>query len=255
MKIRSFIPYLIWTVMSYSAVCLAQVGDKANHSEHDAVDAPQDMVVCTGWHALCTASPDCRMNGDKADCDCMRVNETHIVLTSEIQDPPVKLQTLAECTTKHPCAVDQAPICKVIEQGRYKVDNTKYRWVSTFSYRGWCSLLQLGWKACDQKEKGYVGDRYWAVCDAAPCTEKQDPSDPNKPLSCQCRVQEEPFIGTNGSCTGENGGIMSSSPLWAWDTRKNTFSIPVPGMDYVQGACLPLKSDPLPPRRKSNPHP
>ena len=209
---------------------------------------PQEFVVCTGWHALCTASTDCKMNGDKANCDCLRVNETHIVATTEIQDTAVKRLTLAKCTNKHPCDVDQAPVCKAIKYGQYKVDNVKYDWVSTYSYRGWCSLLERELKPCDQHAIGYTGDLYWAVCDAAPCTENQNPSDPDRPLSCQCRVEDTPFVGTNGSCTGDNGGIMSSSPLGAWDFQNNTWRIPLPGYEYVQGACAPLESDPLPPR-------
>jgi len=213
---------------------------------HNFTDEPQEFVVCTGWHALCTASPDCKMHGDKADCDCMRVNETHIVATSEIQDTMVKNLTQAKCTTKHPCDVDQAPVCNAIKYGQYKVDNVTYDWVSTYSYRGWCSLW-LKPTACDQNATSYIGDRYWAVCDAAPCTENQNPSNPDKPLSCQCRVRDESFVGFNDSCTGDNGGIMSSMPLWAWDFRNNTYPFPMPGYEYVQGACAALKSDPLPP--------
>ena len=72
---------------------VAEVGEKTDSSTRHFTDVPQDFVVCTGWHALCTASPDCKMNGDTADCDCMRVNETHIVATSEIQDTAVKRLT------------------------------------------------------------------------------------------------------------------------------------------------------------------
>ncbi len=230
---------------------VAQVAEKTDSSSHNFIGVPQEFVVCTGWHALCTASTDCQMNGDKANCDCLRVNETYIVETSAIQDTAVKRLTQAKCTNEHPCDVDQAPVCKAIKHGQYKVDNVKYDWVSTFSYRGWCSLLKLV-KACDQNAIGYTGDLYWAVCDAAPCTENQNPSNPDKPLSCQCRVENTPFVGTNGSCTGDNGGIMSSSPLWAWDLQTNAYRIPVPGYEYVQGACAPLKSDPLKePRRDS----
>ena len=128
------------------------------------------------------------------------------------------------------------------------MDNIKYDWVSTYSYRGWCSLLQLKPKACDQQAIDYTGNLYWAICDAAPCTEIQNPSNPDKPLSCQCRVENTPFVGTNDSCTGDSGGIMSSMPLSAWDFRNNTYTFPMPGYEYVQGACAPLKSDPLPPR-------
>lgn len=221
---------------------VVQVGE--NSRSHNL---PQGFVVCTGWHALCSASPDCKLNGDKADCDCLRVNETHIVETSAIQDTAVKRLTLAKCTTEHPCDTDQAPVCKAIRYGQYEVDNVKYDWVSTFSYRGWCSLLKVTPKACVPQTPGYAGDAKWALCDAAPCTEIQNPSNPDKPLSCQCRVETTPFLGTNGSCTGDNGGIMSSSPLWTWDFAKNTYRIPIPGLEYVQGACASLKSDPLPP--------
>lgn len=182
------------------------------------------------------------MTGDKAVCDCARVNETHIVETAVIQDPAVKTETLAKCTDGHPCAVDQAPVCQAIKDGRYEVDNVKYEFVSTYSYRGWCSILSR-FTACDPHATGYAGDSYWAICDTAPCTENPTPPSPDKPLKCQCRVQTEPFVGTNGSCTGDNGGIMSSFPLWAWDFQKNTYTIPVPGYEYVEGACAPLKSD------------
>jgi hypothetical protein len=209
------------------------------------VRTPQDFVVCSGWHALCSASPDCKMSGDKANCDCLRVNESHIVATSEIQDLVVKRLTLTKCTKNHPCEVDQAPVCIAIKNAKYKVDHIRYNWVSTFSYRGWCGLLDHKPIACDQHAPGYSGDLYWAICDAAPCTENPNPSDPNKPLSCQCRVESTPFVGFGGTCTGLNGGIMSSSPLWAWDFQKNTFPFPMPGYEFVQGACAPLRSDTL----------
>ena len=234
--------------MSYGPICLAEIGEKTDNGTHDFIDVPQEIVVCTGWHALCTASTNCTMHGVRADCDCMRVNETHIVETSEIQDAVVKNLTQAKCTNKHPCDVDQAPVCNAIKYGQYKVDNVTYDWVSTYSYRGWCSLLMLNLTACDQSATGYTGDRYWAVCDAAPCTENQNPSNPNMPLSCQCRVKDIPFVGVNDNCTGDNGGIISSFPLWAWDFRNNTYRFTMPGYEYVQGACAALKSDPLPPR-------
>ncbi|MDD2581607.1 MAG: hypothetical protein PHR66_06400 [Desulfuromonadaceae bacterium] len=223
--------------------------EKTNSSTLAFPDAPQKIVVCTGWHALCSASPDCTMNGDKADCDCMRVNETHIMVTSEIQDAAVKRLTQIKCTNVHPCDVDQAPVCKAIKYGQYEVDNVKYVWVSTYSYRGWCALLQRNLQACYPDAPDYSGDSHWAICDGAPCTENRNPSDPNRPLSCQCRVVENtPFVGMNGSCSGDNGGIMSSMPVSAWDFQNNTYPFPMPGYEYVQGACAPLKSDPLPPR-------
>lgn len=248
MKFQSLaITLITWITMSYSSICPAEIVEKTGNSADSLVDAPEDFVVCTGWHALCSASPDCKMNGDKADCDCMRVNETHIVATGEIQDLAVKRLTQDQCTNGHPCDVDQAPVCKAIRDGQYEVDNAKYDWVSTYSYRGWCGLLQQQMKACDQQAPGYAGDLYWAICDAAPCTENPNPSDPDKPLSCQCRVENTPFVGI-GSCTGVNGGIMSSFPLWAWDFQRNTYPFPMPGYEYVQGACASLTSDPLPPK-------
>ncbi|TGU74416.1 hypothetical protein E4633_02830 [Geomonas terrae] len=204
---------------------------------------PQAFVVCTGWHALCTASPDCIMNGDKAYCDCMRVNEPHIVETSNIQDAAVKHLTLAQCTTRHRCDTDEAPVCKAIREGLYEVDNVRYDWVSTFSYRGWCELLKVKPVGCDQSAPDYSGDLNWAICDGAPCTEVQNPSDPQRPLSCRCQVEDTAFLGTTGSCTGNNGGIMSSSPIGSWDFENNQYRIPLPGYQYVQGACAPLKSD------------
>ncbi len=225
---------------------VAYVGEQADSRTHNL---PQESVVCTGWHALCTASYDCKiMNVDRADCDCLRVNETHVVATDAIQDPTVKRLTLARCTTKHPCEVDQAPICKAIKYKQYEVNNVKYDWVSTYSYRGWCSLLERKFQRCDPTTPGYTGDVYWAVCDLAPCTENPNPSNSDKPLSCQCRPVENKtaFVGTNGTCTGDNGGIMSSNSALLWDFQNNTYRIPAPGYEYVQGACAPLNSDTLP---------
>ncbi len=234
---------------SWMAMCLCPTHAVAEgKSDNRGAGAPQAFVACTGWHALCSASTDCKMRGDKAYCDCWRVNESHIVETDEIQDASIKRLTQVKCTEKDPCDVDEAPICKTIANGQYKVGNVRYEWVSTFSYRGWCSLLKVQPKACDQHVIGYKGDLYWAICDVAPCVKKQNASDPNRPLSCQCRVQSTPFLGTNGSCTGDNGGIMSSSPLSSWDFKNNTYRIHLPGIDYVQSACAPLQSDPFPPR-------
>jgi hypothetical protein len=212
-----------------------------------AAGEPQLFVVCTGWHALCSASPDCRILGDKAECDCLRVNETHIVETSEIQDDGVKRITLERCTDENPCAVDEAPVCEAIRSGRYEVDKVRYEWVSTYSYRGWCSLLQPPPVPCDPSAAGYTGDRQWAICDAAPCTESTNPANPEKPLRCQCRVMDTPFVGAKGTCRGENGGIMSSFPVEAWDFENNTYPLAMPGYEFVQGACAPLTSDPPPP--------
>jgi len=236
---------ILFIAMSYGPICLAEVDEKTDNGTHNLIEEPQEFVVCTGWHALCSNSTDCTMDGDKAYCDCMRVNETHIVYTSEIQDAAIKNLTQATCTNEHPCDVDQAPVCNAIKYRQYEVDGVKYNWVSTYSYRGWCSLLK-NLTACDQNATGYIGDRYWAICDAAPCTENQNASDPDKPLICMCRIKDGPFVGMNGSCSGDDGGIMSSMPLWAWDFQNNTYPFPMPGYEYVQGACAACKSDPLP---------
>jgi len=249
MKIRFLaIAVISWMGISCSAVSLAEIDEKADSCAHKIRDVPQDFVVCTGWHALCADSTDCQMLGNIATCDCSRVNETHIVATSEIQDPAAKRLTLARCTSKHPCNIDQAPICKAIMDGQYKVNHVKYQWVSTYSYRGWCSLLER-LTACDPQADGYMGDSSWAICDLAPCTEIENPYDPEKPLSCQCRVEENTaFVGMNGGCTGDSEGIMSSMPIWAWDFENNTYTFPMPGYEYIQGACAPLASDPWPPQ-------
>jgi hypothetical protein len=234
---------LQWAMMVLASLlpaCDDQAGSNAGLGA-----APEQFVVCTGWHALCSASPDCRQRGDKADCDCMRVNETHIVLTDAIQDPELKIQTLAQCTEGSPCGVDQAPVCSAIRERRYRVGGVEQEWVSTFSYRGWCSLLAQKPVLCDPTAPGYVGDRFWAICDGAPCTENPSPSDPARPLTCECRVEESPFVGLSG-CTGKNGGIISSSPASAWDFQNNTYRDPLPGDEYVRGACDSVRSDPPP---------
>jgi hypothetical protein len=223
---------------------MAGAGEKPGIGTGHSAVVPQLLVVCTGWHALCSGTTDCQWSGDEAACDCWRVNETHIVATSEIQDPGVKRRTETRCTNRHPCAIDEAPVCGAIADGQYEVDGVRYPWVSTFSYRGWCSLYEP--KACDPAEDGYSGDYYWAICDAAPCTELMDPPDPDRPLRCQCPVLDGPFVGTKNSCTGDDGGIISAMPLWIWDFDQNTWAFPMPGFDYVKPACDPLQSDPLP---------
>lgn len=229
-------------LLGFSSATLAERGGNAAKPPKRA---PQDLVVCTGWHALCSGSTDCQVNGDRVDCDCWRVNETHIVETSEIQDLAIKRLTETRCTNRHPCEIDEAPVCEAIRDGRYAVENVEYDWVSTFSYRGWCELYKP--KACEPDEPDYVGDSIWAICDAAPCTETSNPADPDRPLSCQCRIREGAFVGTKDSCTGENGGIISAMPLSVWDFDNQTFTTPVPGYEYVQGACGALTSDPLSP--------
>ncbi len=246
MNLRVVVAYLTCLAIGYWPVCSAQDRHEPNRYSNSTTNVPQPLVICTGWHALCTDSTACQVNGMGANCDCMRVNETHIVETGEIQDQAVKLRTLRRCTMEHLCAVDEAPVCAAIKNAQYQVDNVKYRWVSTYSYRGWCTLLQRKLAACYPGTDGYKGDLNWAICDVAPCIENPDPADPNKPLSCQCRVKEGSFVGTNGTCTGDNGGIMSSMPTELWDFTNNTYAAPMPGNQYVRGACDPLKSDPPP---------
>lgn len=238
---------IAWMALGCWRMCLAQGGEQMETSNESRAGAPQEFVVCTGWHALCAVT-DCRLSGDGADCDCFRVEEPHIVETSAIQDMAVKRLTQARCTTEDRCDVDEAPVCGAIKNGAYEVNQVRYDWVSTYSYRGWCSFLRVKLKACDQNEPGYAGDLSWALCDAAPCTETQDPEDAERPLSCQCQVRNSPFVGANGSCTGDNGGIMSSFPLEAWDFERATYTISIPGYEYVHGACAALKSDPVAPR-------
>lgn len=239
------IPQLLTLLLAAAASAAAQAPTPRNTANNP--NAPQDWVVCTGWHALCSSSPDCQVNGDKADCDCYRVNETHIVETASIRDLAVKRRTRIECTNAHPCEVDEAPVCKAIKDGPYIVDNVNYRWISTYSYRGWCGLIQTKPKACDPSSAGYVGDTQWALCDAAPCTET---SNPEKPLRCQCLVVKSAFVGANGTCKGENGGIISSMPISGWNFQENNYTFYMPGNEFVHGACSPLQSDPWPPARE-----
>jgi hypothetical protein len=247
MNLRSLV--LVGTALISIAVApavLAESQGKAGIRSPNAAVEPQPAVACTGWHALCSFTQDCKTDdGVTADCDCWRVNETHIVLTSEIQDMAVKRSTQTRCTTRNECDVDEAPVCSALKSGQYKVDQVPHAWVSTFSYRGWCERIRP--VACDTTDPEYVGDPRYAICDVAPCTEVENPTDPDRPLSCQCRVVEGPFFGTEGTCTGEDGGLISAVDLQYWDFEANRFSVPAPGYEYVQGACDPLSSDPWPP--------
>ena len=245
MKARfSAITCVMLAVMSLGMASVAGTGEKADPGDSHSAVAPQLGVACTGWHALCSGVTDCQLSSEGVDCDCWRVNEPYIVMTSEIQDVKVKRMTEIRCTNRHPCDVDEAPVCGAINDGRYEVEGVNYLWVSTFSYRGWCGYYDP--KACDPAADGYVGDFYWAICDGAPCTETENPPDPDRPLRCQCRLEEGAFIGVKNSCTGENGGIISSVPLWVWDFENDTWQVPVPGYDFVKGACDSLHSDAFP---------
>jgi hypothetical protein len=159
-----------------------------------------------------------------------------MVETNKIQDRVVKYKTPAVCTVFHHCDIDEAPVCKAIRTGQFKVSHVTHQWVSTHSYRGWCenwNPVQCG------LEQGVW--KTWADCMSAPCTVIDNPLDPERPLSCQCRIMEGEFIGTQGSC--DEGHVVSSEPLSNWDFDKNTFRVPYPGYEYVKGACAPLKSD------------
>jgi len=210
------------------------VAANADGSVLAAAVLPQAAVVCTGKHALCDFSRDCKVSGNTANCACWSVDEQHIVFPSKIQDLEVKRMTQAVCTDAHPCAVDQAPVCVAIKTGKYTVNNVKYPWVSTYSYRGWCDNWQP--VGCSTGP--------WADCMAAPCTETARPTDPERPLTCQCPMENSPFVGSNGTCLSDKPGtVISTIPLATWDFRNNKFRIYLPGYEYVQGACGILESD------------
>lgn len=213
-----------------------------NHDMFTWFDPPQVYVVCTGAHALCDFADDCIVSGDTASCKCWSVDEQHIVATSKIQDKYVKRLTERRCTLRTPCDVDEAPVCKAIQAGKFRVDGIFYEWVSTYSYRGWCE----NWKPfpCDIDDPDYKGERIWADCMSAPCTENDSMSD--RPLTCQCRVEASPFVGSKGSCFASNGGdAISTFTLVGWDFDNNTYRFPPPGYEFVGPACAALKSDPL----------
>ena len=196
---------------------------------------PQGAIQCTGWHALCSLATDCRVIDGVAYCDCWKVNEPYVVITADIQDLQVKADTEKACTSVHPCEMDEAPVCKAIKDGTFTVDGIKYEWVSTYSYRGWCD----NWNPvqCDAGP--------WADCMTYPCTENQNPTDPNRPLVCQCTVKHLPFVGSNGGCVTGEGEVMSTINQLLWNFDQNQFTLSMPGYEYVKGACAPILSDPV----------
>lgn len=196
---------------------------------------PQAIVECLGEHALCDAATDCKIvSSTQADCACVKVNENHLVVTKDIEDARVRAQTLRLCTTAHPCKVDKAPVCKAIRAGRYTVDRVTYPQVSTYSYRGWCETFRP--VPCEGDKAGP-----WADCMAAPCT--VDTNNPDRPLNCQCRLENGAFIGINGVCSTAAGEVMSTIARGAWSFEQNAFTVQLPGYDYVKSACAPLSSD------------
>ena len=200
-------------------------------------DMPQINVECTGWHALCSMATGCEVSGGYANCSCWRVTERHVVVVAFIKDDTfgwhVKEATQQQCTISHPCALDQAPVCKAI-----KSLLLSDKWVSDFSYRGWCE----NWKpvACNG---------VWSDCMTSPCSDDHDPNDP-RPLKCQCTlrgadVNDAPYVGSDGTCNNPPGTVISTIPQNSWDFQRNMFSFPFPGNEYATTeACKQLKSDP-----------
>jgi hypothetical protein len=220
-------------VLTYGSISSAQVATQG---------MPQASVECSGWHALCSLATDCKIDPYQAGCDCWKVTEQHIVVTSHIKDEtfggaPIKELTQSKCTKLHPCGLDQAPVCQAIKN---LLPNGQ--WVSTFSYRGWCEHWDP--VKCEGPDAGP-----WADCMTSLCTKIQDPKDPNRPLSCQCQVNTGNFVGTEGSCQTQQGTVMSTIPLASWDFRNGTFSFSVPGDEYVKESCLPVSSDREPANR------
>ncbi len=239
MKIASIAFY------SIAAVALAYgstAGSKPPSEHKNNKPRPQEAVECSGWHALCSLATDCvyEQGSRFADCACWQVNEQHVVATSNIKNAafggaPIKEETQRRCTTAHPCALDEAPVCQAIKE--LLEDD---QWISTYSYRGWCE----NWDPV-KCEKNNAGP--WADCMTSPCNVMADPDDPNRPLSCLCTVNVGPFVGTNGSCDdGDNDTVMSTIERLTWDFENNQFSFPWPGYEYVKGACAPVGSDSLP---------
>lgn len=216
------------------ALPLASTGLARAQSAAPAI--PQAVVECRGAHALCNASIDCQRQGlSKALCPCWNVNEPHLVQTEKIQDELVRLETRNRCTQGSPCGIDEAPVCRVIREGRYRVDRITYPGVSTFSYRGWCQTFRP--VSCEAKSGP------WADCMAAPC--QRNPTNPDRPWTCTCRIQKDAFVGINGRCDSRAGQVMSTiaRPLWNFET--GAFSVPLPGNEFVNiGACRFLRSDP-----------
>jgi hypothetical protein len=203
------------------------------------INKPQETVECTGWHAVCAMATGCKVvDQNTADCACWKVNERHVVFTIGIKDAtfggdPIMKETRETCTTVHPCGLDEAPVCQEIK------NLLPGKWVSTFSYRGWCK----NWKAlaCEDKNEGL-----WADCMTSSCSESQDPQDRHRPLNCQCTVHKGAFVGTNGTCNSPAGTVMSTIDISFWDFDNGMFSsfAEMPANEYVnKEACGRLSSD------------
>jgi len=227
----------ILALASLAAVFACSATVKAEKPSITPPVVPQVSVECTGWHALCSLATDCRVGpSGKADCDCWRVDENHMVVTGAIKDPAVRAATQRRCTNKNPCGVDEAPVCKAIQSREMIVDGVQTDWVSTYSYRGWCK----NWKpvACD-RTNGKDGP--WADCMTSPCTENHSGTD--RPLTCQCTVHDGGFIGTNGGCATAQDEVMSTIPRETWSFENNQFTLDMNGYEFVKGACADIGSD------------
>ena len=67
-------------------------------------------------------------------------------LRRPLKNSDLTAQTQAACPSEGSGAVDQAPVCGVIQKGECWVDDPQvtYEWVSAYSYRGWCENWDAG---------------------------------------------------------------------------------------------------------------
>jgi hypothetical protein len=185
---------------------------------------PQQFVVCTGQHALCSFATHCELSADgtHASCNCWDVNDTFIVNTAAILDASAKQATLAACTDAHPCATNEAPVCTAIASHQFMVNGVSPARVSAFSYVDFCKRFNP--VSCSAGP--------WASCMTAACDVTN--KDPNKPLTCSCPVIKSPFIGVQGSCEQPRNTVMSTIPA--------TFNFSaLPGSAFVLEACQALR--------------
>lgn len=187
---------------------------------------PQDRVLCSGPHVLCSLAP-CEIKDDAtAICRCVEVNDTYAVSLSEIRNDDVSAATKARCTASSPCSLDSAPVCEAIKRGNIEFGSVRVEpgMVSTFSWGGWCSATEF-----DPSRPAVCSPSPWAACMTAPCRRNKDGGGS---VDCQCTWQNSSWIDFRGG--GKECSKMVSSVPADFDMQQMPFA------SQVLGACAKI---------------
>jgi len=179
----------------------------------DTVEAPQNMVPCTGRYALCFHSgPEpfpCRLTagGRFANCKCTVEDGLNFVLITAILNYQVYLDTIAACGTDGSnCSLpDSAPVCQAIKERRL-IPGAQL--ISTYS-----PDVQAIIKALlnhEPPDPTFCSKGPYAGCMTAPCRRTWTGD-----AECSCPVFWGPFQLTGAGAQCSLGGDLVNSAAYA----------------------------------------